>query len=94
MLETTNPAECSTTTQWNLYAHRLMDYGERCFATTEKPNGRFDKLIMPGDDGRMRGDPPKGWGWYAVRWPVNPHNTGARMILEMLNAAVRDHPEV
>jgi len=93
-LETESPTECRTAPKWNLYAHRLMDYGERFFATTEKPNGRFDKLIMPSADGIMRDAPPSGWNWYAIRWPTNPHNTGERAILEMLNGIAQEHPEV
>jgi hypothetical protein len=57
---------------WNLYAHRLR-------------NGQFDRIIMPDKCGKLDSPAPKSDGWYAVKWPVNPHFTGESGILEMLN---------
>lgn len=88
------PAECADATQFNLFAHRTTGYGEKWFATTEKPRGIFDQLIMPDECGIMHHAAPKGWGWYAIKWPVNPHFTGETGILEMLNQVAREHPEI
>lgn len=60
----------------NLYAH-------------QRPDGTFDRLIMPSDDfdnyGQLTAPEPTGPGWYAVQWPLNPHFTGEDMILERIN---------
>lgn len=77
--------------KWNLYAHRLHDYGEQAWATTAQPTGQFDKLIMPDAEGVMQEPAPTGWNWYAIHWPVNPHFTGENMILDMLNERLRGH---
>lgn len=48
-------------------------------------NNRVEKLIMPDSYGQLVATAPTGQNWYAVKWPVNPHFTGERMLAEMLN---------
>lgn len=47
--------------------------------------GKFTEVIMPNEYGEMEADIPDGEGWYAVKWPLNPHFTGATTILSILN---------
>lgn len=58
--------------QWNLYA--------------EIVDGRVRKLILPDEVTLELPAEPAGANWYAVRWPVNPHFTGERMITEMIES--------
>lgn len=73
---------------FNLYAKRSYGDPRQTWTTTETPTGRWYDLIMPDDDGVMRSDRPKGWAWFGIVWPVNPHDTGRRGILEMLNRLI------
>lgn len=50
----------------------------------ELGRGRY-RLIMPNADGTLDGIPRPADGW-AIRWPLNPHFTGERMIVALLKA--------
>lgn len=47
-------------------------------------DGRVTQLVMPNAAGALEGPAPKGDAWYAVWWPVNPHDTGKHRIASML----------
>jgi len=75
---------------FNLYAKR--SYGDNRnihhWQTIEQPRGPWVDVMMPDGDGVMREQQPTGWNWYGIVWPVNPHNTGKRGILEILNRLI------
>ena len=56
--------------QWNLYL--------------EKVGINSYRLIMPTEEGIMIAPCPQ--HGYAIRWPLNPHFTGERGIIELLRA--------
>lgn len=56
----------------------------------KKENGHYTEVIMPDQCGEMKQPAPTGEGWYAVRWPLNPHFTGSAGILCILNSSIEE----
>ena len=52
-------------------------------------DGKVVGIIMPDELGENLPKEPRGEGWYAVQWPVNPHFTGEYIITEMFDKALQ-----
>lgn len=78
--ETERCPGCGEQPTWNLYA-RVDGFG------------RVLALVMPNADGVLTSEAPKGPQWYAIGWPVNPHDTGERMIRAILESGWDNVPE-
>jgi len=63
-----------------------LESGVNCFYARKNQQGEYSEIIMPEKNGILiNRDKELITGWYKVAWPLNPHFTGERGILEMLN---------
>ncbi len=42
------------------------------------------ELRMPAPDGTLDAPAPRGEEWFAITWPVNPHDTGEKRIASII----------